>query len=89
MSKRFNKFIAIKDISLVMEKGKINCLLGHDGSGKTMLINFIAGLCRPTAGVIYFDGQILSESKKEKIQAKANIGLCLSDDFLINGITVY
>lgn len=43
-------FYALKDLDLHINKGKVFCLLGPNGSGKTTTINLINGLNRPTAG---------------------------------------
>lgn len=43
-------FYALKDLDLHIHKGKVFCLLGPNGSGKTTTINLINGLNRPTAG---------------------------------------
>ncbi|WP_077706550.1 ABC transporter ATP-binding protein [Virgibacillus dokdonensis] len=43
-------FYALKDLNLNINKGKVFCLLGPNGSGKTTTINLINGLNRPTAG---------------------------------------
>jgi glycerol transport system ATP-binding protein len=43
-------------LDLTLEPGTINVLLGHTGAGKTSLLRIIAGLDRPSAGVIRRDG---------------------------------
>ncbi|MBR3604790.1 MAG: ABC transporter ATP-binding protein [Candidatus Gastranaerophilales bacterium] len=44
LNKNFEDTIALKNINLKLEKGKIIALLGADGSGKTTLLRVIAGL---------------------------------------------
>ncbi len=44
------------DISLRLEKGTLNVLLGPTLSGKTSLMRIMAGLDRPTAGTVWSDG---------------------------------
>ncbi len=46
----------ISDVSLSLERGTLNVLLGPTLSGKTSLIRLMAGLDRPTHGSIWFDG---------------------------------
>src|SRR5690554_2965478 len=46
----------IRDVSLTLERGTLNVLLGPTLSGKTSLIRLMAGLDRPTSGSIWFDG---------------------------------
>lgn len=47
----------IYETDLVLEKGGFNVLLGTTLSGKTTLMRLMAGLERPTAGEIWFDGE--------------------------------
>jgi nitrate/nitrite transport system ATP-binding protein len=46
------KFIALRDIDLTIRKGEFVSLIGHSGCGKSTLLNLIAGLTRPTRGVL-------------------------------------
>lgn len=46
------KIIALDDVSLEIERGKICCILGTSGSGKSTLLNMLAGLEKPTAGIV-------------------------------------
>ncbi len=50
----------INDISLQLEPGTFNILLGRTLSGKTTLMRLMAGLDRPTKGKILMDGQDLT-----------------------------
>ena len=52
LSKNFSDDIALKDINLSFEKGKIIALLGADGAGKTTLLRLIVGLLCPSGGNI-------------------------------------
>jgi glycerol transport system ATP-binding protein len=47
----------IRDVSLTLRHGSLNVLLGPTLSGKTSLMRLMAGLDRPTAGSIWFDGK--------------------------------
>ena len=46
----------VKDVSLTLEVGHFNILLGATGSGKTSLIKLMAGLDQPAEGTIRMDG---------------------------------
>ena len=54
LRREFGSLVAVKDISFVFPDGAVTCLLGPSGCGKTTLLRMIAGLERPTAGVIRF-----------------------------------
>jgi urea transport system ATP-binding protein len=48
---------ALSEVSVAAERGKVTCVLGRNGVGKTSLIRAIAGLQPVTSGSILFDGQ--------------------------------
>lgn len=47
----------IRDVSIALEKGSLNVLLGPTLSGKTTLMRLMAGLDKPTRGTVWFDGK--------------------------------
>ncbi|MBC54310.1 MAG: ABC transporter ATP-binding protein [Gammaproteobacteria bacterium] len=56
VSKRLGNEDHIRDVSLQLERGSMNVLLGPTLSGKTSLMRLMAGLDRPTHGDILLDG---------------------------------
>ncbi len=48
---------ALRDVSLMVNRGEIVALVGSNGAGKSTLINGIVGLLKKKAGEIYFNGQ--------------------------------
>jgi putrescine transport system ATP-binding protein len=60
VSKRFGEFVAVKDVSLQIERGEIFCLLGASGCGKTTLLRLLAGFETPSAGRLLLEGQDLA-----------------------------
>ena len=59
VSRKMKSNIILDNINLEFESGKIYCLCGHNGSGKTMLLRAIAGLIQIDNGEIRIDGNIL------------------------------
>jgi nitrate/nitrite transport system ATP-binding protein len=49
---RKGPFCALKNINLTVAKGEFVALIGHSGCGKSTLLNLIAGLTRPTEGLL-------------------------------------
>ena len=47
------------DLWLAMRRGEFVCVIGHSGCGKTTVLNILAGLDRPSAGVVIVDGQAI------------------------------
>lgn len=50
-----------KDVNLEFEAGKSYAIVGQSGSGKTTLVSLLAGLDKPRAGSIEFDGQDIAK----------------------------
>ena len=57
VSKQVGADYHIRDVSLRLERGSLNVLLGPTLSGKTSLMRLMAGLDRPTRGSVWFDGR--------------------------------
>ena len=56
VTKRFESFTAVRDLSLQVRPGELVALLGPSGSGKTTLLRIIAGLEFANEGQVLFDG---------------------------------
>ena len=63
LNKIYDKTIAVKDLSFVINKGKIIGLLGPNGCGKTTTIAMILGLVKPTSGEIIIKGKNLEKER--------------------------
>ena len=55
--KHRTKKVALKDISMRLEKGKFYTVFGVSGSGKTTCLSLLGGLDIPTSGKVLLDGQ--------------------------------
>ena len=56
----YGPFLALSDVTLALRAGEIVALLGSNGAGKTTLIRCIAGLLRPRAGAVRWEGASLA-----------------------------
>ena len=56
LGKRFGGFVALENISLVVERGERLGLIGPNGSGKSTLVNCLCGTLRHDSGSVAFDG---------------------------------
>lgn len=59
VSKRISGRMVLSHVTATMQSGSITGLQGINGSGKTMLMRVIAGLVKPTEGVVVIDGKRL------------------------------
>ena len=69
--------LALDNVSVSFEKGKITGLIGHTGSGKSTLVNLLNGLNRPTAGRVFLDGKDIWENPKEIAKVRYRVGLVM------------
>ena len=54
LTKSFDGFLAVKNVSFEVAEGEILGLIGPNGSGKSTTFNLIAGALRPSAGSVRF-----------------------------------
>ncbi|HUK50507.1 MAG TPA: ABC transporter ATP-binding protein [Terriglobales bacterium] len=55
IEKRFGGLVALNNVSIHVEKGKIYGLIGPNGSGKSTLLNLVSGVLKPNAGKVYLN----------------------------------
>jgi len=61
VSKSFNGFKALDDVSLSVPDGSLTALLGPSGGGKSTLLRVLAGLEAPDAGEVLFSGESVTD----------------------------
>lgn len=76
----------VKDISLSLEKGKLTCLLGPNGVGKSTLIKTLMGQLRPLSGKVFLQGKGLEKFSSQEL-AK-HIAVVLTDKISTGNLTV-
>ncbi len=67
LTKRFGGFTAVDSVAFTVAKGEIMGLLGPNGSGKSTTFNCIAGMLKPTAGTVQFEGQDIAGLPAEAV----------------------
>ncbi|KAG8470313.1 hypothetical protein KFE25_008734 [Diacronema lutheri] len=77
--------LALKGVTLRIARGRITCLLGHNGAGKTSLISVLTGLYPPTSGDCFVYGHSIVGAREE---AYRRLGLCPQHDVLFARLTV-
>jgi len=67
VSKQVGNSMHIRDVSLALNRGSLNVLLGPTLSGKTTLMRLMAGLDRPSSGKVRMDGEdVTGKSVKQR-----------------------
>jgi nitrate/nitrite transport system ATP-binding protein len=59
-------FVALRDIDLSVQRGEFITLIGHSGCGKTTLLNLVAGLLKPTSGLLLCAGREIAGPGPER-----------------------
>lgn len=85
VTKKYNNFKAIDDISFKIEEGEIVGFLGPNGAGKSTTMSIITGYIEPTKGKIIVNGYDISQKAK---QAKRQIGYMPENVPLYSELTV-
>jgi urea transport system ATP-binding protein len=58
VSRSFDGFKAINNLSLVLDRGEMRAIIGPNGAGKTTMMDIITGKTRPDSGEVFYDGQV-------------------------------
>ena len=85
VSKRFNDFTALDQVSLAIPEGSLTALLGPSGSGKSTLLRVIAGLEQPDTGqVLLNDEDVTATPARER-----GVGMVFQHYAAFKHMTVY
>lgn len=80
LSRRYGSVLALDDLSLTLEAGRIVSLFGENGSGKTTLLKIVAGL------LAEYDGEVLVHGERPGPASKAMVSFLPDESFLPGGI---
>ena len=84
LRKSFGQLVAVNEVSLALDAGKLVGLLGPNGAGKTTTVSMIAGLVTPDRGEVLVDGRRLTGDTDP---GKRRIGLVPQDVALYEELT--
>src|SRR6476660_6739780 len=89
LQKNFGERTIINDVSVVMQAGKCNLIIGSSGSGKTVFMKCLVGLFVPDAGQILYGGQdFVTMSGEDKKNIRKEIGMLFQGSALFDSLTV-
>ena len=86
LTKKYNDFTAVDNISFEIKQGDIFVFLGHNGAGKTTTINVLTTLLEPTSGTVSINGYDIA---KEGLKVKSIIGYVPENVQLYDTLSAY
>ena len=67
---RYQRIVALENVSIRAPKSGVVCLLGANGAGKSSFLRTVSGLVKPSSGEVRFDGESLLGLSPEEIVAR-------------------
>lgn len=84
LTKKYNEFKAVDNLSLEVKEGEIYGFLGPNGAGKTTTILMLLGILKPTQGEVYLFGQNIT---KDFLSIKKKMGVVSEKQYLYKEMT--
>ncbi|KPA77107.1 putative ABC1 transporter [Leptomonas pyrrhocoris] len=78
------RFLAVNNLYWGMQEGEISVLLGHNGAGKTTVLNMMTGMTEPDEGDCYIYGHSV---RTEKSAVRQLLGFCPQHNILWSELT--
>jgi len=86
LTKKFDEFLAVDNISFHVEKGEIFAFLGPNGAGKSTTIKMLTTLLQPTEGTIKLNGH---DPVTEPDEVRRSFGIIFQDPSLDDELTAW
>src|SRR5262245_37099316 len=84
-SRTYGSFTAVDDLSFGVAAGEIVGLIGPNGAGKTTTLRSLAGILRPTGGLVQIDGFDITA---HGLEAKRRLAFMPDEPHLFEYLTV-
>jgi iron(III) transport system ATP-binding protein len=88
LTKRFGGHTVLDGVSLMIEHGRLVCLLGPSGCGKTTALRLVAGFMEPTAGEIAIGDRVVSSPARTLPPEQRNVSMVFQSYALWPHMTV-
>lgn len=90
ISKSYNNYIILNNISISVRKKEIIAITGPSGSGKSTLLNIMGLLERPDTGHILYNGILINhKSHQSSLLMRHTISYLFQNFALVDSMTVY
>ncbi len=83
------KVVALGGVNINIEAGEVCCIIGTSGSGKSTLLNMLAGLEKPTKGIVAIAGKKISKMDENQLAVfrQKNLGFIFQSYNLLPQLT--
>ena len=89
ISKTFGDRLVLDNVSVQLEKGQTNLIIGQSGMGKTVLLKCLVGLLEADKGQVFYDGRAFSKmSFNEMKEIRQEIGMLFQGGALFDSLNV-
>ena len=88
ITQRFGGLVAVDDVSISVEPGRVHGIIGPNGAGKTTLLNILSGLQRPTSGQVVVAGEDVTRWRGHTYVTKARLVRTFQTVRLFSSMTV-
>jgi len=89
ISKSFGDRLVLDNVSVRLEKGQTNLIIGQSGMGKTVLLKCLVGLLEAEKGQVFYDGRAFSKmSFNEMKEIRQEIGMLFQGGALFDSLNV-
>lgn len=87
---RRNRGFVFNGLNMHFPRGRVTAVLGPSGTGKTTLLNLIAGQLSPHSGAVLFDGRIVCPCSRQHLyQVRRQIGVLFQDGALLGNLSAF
>lgn len=78
----------LNGVDVTIDSGSFTAIIGESGSGKTTLLSILSTLLQPSAGIVKYDGKIVSQLGNIDRFRRHNIGFVFQFHYLISYLTL-
>lgn len=90
LQKRFGSRIVLADVTLSVPRGRVLAVVGKSGTGKSVLLKCLAGVLRPDAGEVRFEGAPLSRDDRPALAAfRSRCSYLFQGNALLDSLTAW
>ncbi len=87
LTRRWGGLVAVNNVSLDLERGRVHAVIGTNGAGKSTLINLLSGEFPPSSGEVELLGQDISQWPQPR-RARAGLGRSYQRNTIYPSFTV-